>query len=274
MRRYRIVFRDFDSRSIVLATEIREEWEELVKESWRQNKRQTEEGLIYEFGQDCQEIKRQNFIDVGAKPMSILAFHNRFLAQIRNSFIVGAYYPALTAACTLGERILNYLTLILRDDYKATPEYKRVYRKDSFDNWDVPIDALESWGVLVPDASKLFRDLKAMRQESIHFRPEVDGNDRDLALTAIRCIQQIIEKQFSAFGRAPWILAVPGEVYIKKEWEQHPFIRKVFLPNCLLVGPQHTVMAVIPRFVINDAFEYPAREVTDEEFCEMRVASR
>lgn len=112
-----------------------------------------------------------------------------------------------------------------------------------------------------------------MRQQAIHFWPEVDRDDRELALSAIRCMQEIIEKQFSAFGRAPWVLVVPGEVYIKKEWEQHPFVREVFLPNCLLVGPQHTVEAVIPRFVINDDYEYLDRVITDEEFCKLRIAS-
>jgi hypothetical protein len=38
--------------------------------------------------------------------------------------------------------VLNHLLLALRGDYQHTPEYKRVYRKDSFDDWNVPIDAL------------------------------------------------------------------------------------------------------------------------------------
>ena len=62
-------------------------------------------------------------------------------------------YPALTGACALGERILNYLILNLRDDFHSTPEYKQVYRKDSFDQWDAPINALASWGVLLPEVA-------------------------------------------------------------------------------------------------------------------------
>jgi hypothetical protein len=274
MKRHRILSGDFDSRPMILAMEIRDDWEDRDKESWRQNKQKTEECLLYQFGFESREAKRQNFIDLGAKPMSILAFHNRFFEQIRVSFIVGAYYPALTAACTLGERILNHLTLLLRDDYKDTPEYKGVYRKDSFDNWDVPIAVLESWNVLLPEAANLFRTLRDMRQEAIHFRSEVDQNDRDYALRSIKCLQEIIEKQFSAFGKGPWVFSVPGEVYLKKEWEDQPFIRKVFVPNCQHVGPRHTVEAIVPRFVVNDAFEYENREITDEEFCELRISSR
>ena len=106
---------------------------------------------------------------------------------------MGGYYPALTAACSLGERILNHLILILRDDYRHTPEFKTVYRKNSFDNWDVPIDTLESWDVLLPKVAKEFRCLKDMRNKAIHFRPEVDRNDRDLALRAVKCLQAVAQ---------------------------------------------------------------------------------
>lgn len=56
-----------------------------------------------------------------------------------------ADYPALVGACALGERILNHLILDLRGAYAHTPEYKRVHRKDSFDDWRVPIDTLAAW---------------------------------------------------------------------------------------------------------------------------------
>jgi hypothetical protein len=73
-----------------------------------------------------------------------VAFHNVFFNQVRDSFVIGSYYPALTAACALGERILNHLVLGLRDSFRTAEEYKRVYRKDSFDNWMIPIDVLEA----------------------------------------------------------------------------------------------------------------------------------
>lgn len=146
MKRYRVLSFDFDTRVHTLTQEIRDEWEDQVKKQHRQNKEAIEKSLLSSYGAQAQDAKRQNFVDLGDKPLSILAFHNRFFEQIRVAFVMGAYYPALTAACALGERILNYLVLILRHDYRHTPEYKNVYRKDSFDNWDVPINTLESWG--------------------------------------------------------------------------------------------------------------------------------
>jgi hypothetical protein len=274
VKRYRVLCFDFDSRANLLSREIQEHWAEEVKALHRSNNEQIIAGLVGEYG-PCQfDVKLQNFLDLGPKPFSIVAFHNKFFEQCRRAFVVGAYYPALTGACALGERLLNHLILQLRDDFKATPPYKHVYRKDSFDNWVTVIDTLEAWGVLVPQAVEHFRRLNGVRNCAIHFDPETDTNDRPLALEAIKVIHDIIVSQFSAFGRQPWCLGgVPGEIYIKKEAESAPFVRKVYLPNCLLVGPFHTVETIDPvrGMTIRDDAVYEGSEITDEEFCRLRT---
>lgn len=271
MKRYRVLQFDFDSRVHSLTMEIKEEWEEKVKKQHYQSRKQTEEGLILQYGVSNADVKKQNFIDLGPKPISILAFHNKFFEQIRSSFTVGAYYPALTGACALGERILNHLIIKLRDDYKSTSEYKKVYRKDSFDKWGLAIETLEKWNVLLPEVVEKFKELEEMRNKSIHFQPDVDQNDRELALNAIHCLQEIIKNQFSGFGPQPWfITSIPGESYIKKEWEEHPFVRNLYLPNCLLVGPRHVVKKIIPKVEVEDNFGYQDKEISDEEFSRLR----
>jgi hypothetical protein len=122
MKRYRILAFDFDARVHMLTLEVREEWEDEIKRQHLQAKVQMEQSLVNEFGPQAHEIKKQNFIELGDKPISIMAFHNRFFEQIRTAFVMGAYYAALTAACALGERILNHLILILRDDYRNTDQ--------------------------------------------------------------------------------------------------------------------------------------------------------
>jgi hypothetical protein len=273
MRRFRVLRFDFDTRVHILTREIQDHWEERNKELLRRSRAQVERGLVQEFGELATAQKRQNFIDLGPKPLSILAFHNGFLEQIRVGFVMGAYYPALTAACSLGERILNYLILTLREDFKQTPEYKRVYGKDSFDDWDLAIDTLVAWDVLLPEAADEFRTLRDRRTEAIHFRPEVDRNDRALALAAIRSLSSIVGSQFGAFGRQPWFLSgVPGEVYIKKDWESRPYIRRVYLPNCVRVGPRHKIESLAPLAIRDEPCQ--EREITDEEFCDLRRANR
>jgi hypothetical protein len=114
---------DFDSRAASLTMEIRDDWEEGVKEQHLANQENIKRGLLYEYGAHAADMKLKNFIDLSTKPMSVLAFHNKFLDQTRRAFIVGSYYPSLTAACSLGERILNHLIRILREDFKSTSEY-------------------------------------------------------------------------------------------------------------------------------------------------------
>ncbi|NCB26376.1 MAG: hypothetical protein EOM12_09635 [Verrucomicrobiae bacterium] len=275
MKRYRILVWDFDSRAAALRQEIRDEWEEQVKEQHRCNKRIIKEELVRKFGLLQADEKIQNFIDLDNKPFSVIAFHNRFFEQSRTAFVMGAYYPALTGACALGERILNHLVLSLRDDFRGTPEYKSVHRKSSFDDWGLAITTLESWGVLLPQVVNNFRLLMDKRNKSLHFRPEIDLNPRELALEAINCLQQILGEQFSGFGPQPWfITGIPGEVYIKKEWESRPFVKKIYLPNAALVGYLNQIELLMPKIVINDNFLYENKEISDDEFVALRTGKR
>lgn len=145
MKRYRVLNEDLDTRANVLAVEVEDDWDKPIKAQWLQNKEEIKRGLLFEYGFEDATTKLENFMDLGLKPFSVVAYHNRFADQARRAFVVGAYYPALTGACALGERILNHLVLNLRGEFKGTPEYKKVYRKDSLDNWDLAIDTLEAW---------------------------------------------------------------------------------------------------------------------------------
>jgi len=264
MKRYRIFTFDFDSRAHTLQP-ANDDWEDAIKAHHEANRQQAIGNFARQFGEQRLPAKIENFIALQDKPWSIVAYHNAFLDQCRNAFVIGSYYPALTSACALGERILNHLMLNLRDQFKGTPEYKKVYRKDSFDFWPLVIDTLESWGILLPNTVTLFKELNGRRNAALHFNPSTDEEPRDLALEAIHNLQGLIREQFSAFGTQPWFLPVPGQAYIKKEWESHPFIRLVYLPNCVHVGPSHVVTTMFPP-TISDGFEYEDREISDDEF--------
>jgi hypothetical protein len=263
-----------DFRASHLSREIKETWEPEVQEMHRQNHERLVKSFVFEFGEWNAEAKIQNFIELGNAPFSIIAFHNKFFRQVRYAFVIGSYYPALTGACALGERILNQLLLNLRDFYKATPEYKNVYRKSSFDNWQVAIDTLEAWRVLLPDSVADYRRLAEIRNRAIHFNPDTDHNDRELALEAIQTLSRIIDNQFTVFGIRPWFIpGTPGVSFIKKEAEADPFIRTVYLPNCALVGPYHTLeVETTPegtKWIIHDNYDYEQKEISDEEFAEL-----
>lgn len=269
MKRYRIFGFDFDTRVRSLDP-VREEWEERVKVLHRQNQEETLRELRKESGAHRFDEKLQNFRDLGPKPFSVVAFHNRFFAQARSAFVHCEYYPALTAVCALGERVLNHLVIGLRHSFKHSRIYKRVYRNDSFDNWELPIDALSQWNVLTPKAEAGFRTLWQRRKDALHFNPETDANDRGLALEALLVFGRIVEAQFAAIGNLPWLFVSPGEVYVRKAWEQDPFVRLVYLPNALHVGYKHVVTSVFP-WIIEDAGPYMDQEVSDDEFSKLRI---
>lgn len=273
MKRYRVLCYSFDTRAHVLNQEIKEDWEEKIKIQWKSNKENITQELKEEFGEYYTERKIQNFCDMGSMPMSILAFHNKFLHQCRTSFIMGAYYPALTGVCALGERILNHLLLALRNDFKHTPQYKEVYNKSSFDNWVRAIDILSAWGILLENVVTLYKELAVIRNKSLHFNPETDTNDRVLTLEAIHLIQNIIGEQFSAFGVQPWFIdTIPGEAYIKKAWESKPFIKAIYLPNCQLVGSKHKLRFGDNTWIVDDNYNYDSIEISDDEFAKMRTS--
>ena len=201
---------------------------------WRENKARIVDGLRRTFGELDIDRKVQDFTDMGAKPFSIIAYHNALFEHVRVAFTAGAYYPALLGACALGERILNHLVLDLREDFRNTPQYKKVYSKSSFDNWQVAIDTLAAWDVVLPDVAKEFARLAELRRRSIHFNVDTYSKLRDDALTAIAHLRLIIERQFGVFGSQPWfITGIGGTAFIKREYEMRPFIRRYFLPQSL-----------------------------------------
>ena len=267
MKRYRVLGIDFDTRANYLKTEIKDEWDENVKASWYSNKNRIKEGLLHEFGVADGNNKIQNFIEIGSPPLSFISFHNKFLKQIRYAFVVGSYYPSLVGACSLGERILNQLIIHLRNDFKSTTEYKKVYKKQSFDNWDVAIETLSSWKVILPKVAKDFKKLKKLRNKAIHFNPETDKNDKSHALKAIKKLQEIICDQFGIMTKAPWYIPdIKGASFIKKDYEKKPFVREIILPNCKLVGYKHELEHNNGEWTVIDSHDYGNKSVTDNEF--------
>ena len=180
-----------------------------------------------------------DFAALGPEPFSVLSYHNDFMRQVRRAFVIGGHYPALVGCCALGERILNHLIHEFRDDFKPTPQYKVIYDKDSIDDWTKAIDVLEAWDILLPEVADQYRELKTKRHNAIHFQPETSVLARDMALEAIKLLGEIIQKQFGSLGGQPWYFGVPGQTYIKGDSEGLPFVRKILLPQGLLVGPRN-----------------------------------
>lgn len=269
MKRHRVLPMDFDFTANVLKQAISESWHEHENEGLRRRYEKLWQEIGDRYGTDDVDGKAQNLLDIGAQAFSVVAFHNRFYRQIRHAFVVYAYYPALVAACALGERILNHLVLNLRDDFRTHTSYKKVASRDSSNNWDLMIEVLVAWDVLRTEVENQFQRLKAIRHRTLHFEQGLESDDRAQALEAIGCLQSILSLQFGAFGNLPWFIPdTPGSTYISKRWEDKPFIRLVYLPNAPKVGPRHRLdmSEDRTRWIVNDPYEYGEREITDTEF--------
>ncbi|WP_298876532.1 hypothetical protein [uncultured Bradyrhizobium sp.] len=208
MKRHLVYPIHFDTRSRVLEDE-QSTWTEEAKVLHRENRRRVVEGIEQQFGSRDLEQKVVDFRECRTLPFSIVSYHNRYYQQSRDAFVAGTYYPAATGACALGERILNHLVIDLREEFRDTPDYKRVYRKQSFDNWSLAIEVLSNWSALRGDTPQTFRQLNALRNILIHFDATIFDNERALALEALSLIGRLVSAQFGFFGNEHW-WAIPG----------------------------------------------------------------
>ena len=83
-------------------------------------------------------------------------------------------------------------------------------------------------------------------------------------------LSDIISGQFSAFGTQPWFIPnTSGATFIKKSYENVPFVEKILLPNCRLVGHLHTLEYKNNSWIVHDSFKYEERDISDEEYAEL-----
>lgn len=271
MRRYLVYPLDFDMRAAAITTEINQDWEPQVKELWEHNRTKTLEGLKIELGENDFDMKRMNFAELGGIAFSIVSYHNILFHQARYAFYHGFYFPALAAACALGERMLNHLILDLRDLFTATPEFRTVHRKDSFNDWGKAINILASWNVFQADGvAREFAALGVLRNKSLHFNEETYTSLRADALQALKHLTEIIRVQFGFASGQRWMLpGTAGHFFIKKESEGDPFIQRYYLPQCPLVGPHFAISFVPDGVLFFDRAAYAGAELSDSEFAAM-----
>lgn len=257
----------FDTRPYVLTIET-EGFGEPERGLWEATKARIRQELVSAFGQDQAERKEHDFVELGPAPFSVVGYHNRLLGQCRLAFIAGAYYPALLGVCGLGERLLNHLVLDLRGSFTGHPATKQVALRDSIQNWKRATETLQAWDVVSEQVVELFRQLEGARQAAVHYRPVPETVWRDRALSAIRLFEEIVRHQFETSGAdVPWLFEANGAVLIRRVWEERPFVRNFYLPNCALVSPRHELTWETDHFTAyEDPADGSATSLSDEEY--------
>lgn len=268
-RRYRVMSFSFDLRSRSMDLEIEDHWDEEIKEQHRENHRKLIAGFAAEFGAEGLDAKLANFRSLGVEPISVYSVHNELLQQVRRAFVIGAYYPALVGAASLGERILNQIMLALRDKYFGThAATKRVRNKKSLNDWDALVQTLRAWDVISDVVAAKFLDLKQLRHNSVHFGiPNLhESGGRGEALKAIALLQEIIGERFGTFAPQLLIPGTSGVFYLRRVVEDEPFVREFYLPSCALLSPRGGYQSMVP-VIVEDDLDYDMNtQLSDSEF--------
>jgi len=240
---------------------------------WERHKAQVRAELVAELGALRAEQKLDNYRAMGPAPWSVVFEHSALLAQIRSSFAHGDFYPALVGACALGERLLHQLVLALRVDHlNHSATTKRVRNGNLPNKWGSLITVLSGWGVLDDEVAGLYRDLEQLRHAAVHFDPTLRADGRESALGALLALQRIVERVFEPHGGPPrYIADTPGASYLSLQAEQEPLVRRIFVPNCVLVSPDHRMEpddSILGEWRVYDNSDYPSDPLTDGQFAE------
>ena len=271
MKRYLVYPFDFDSRALDLSVDT-SSYAEPELQMHNERVAHLKQRIKQEFGEPNFDRKVKDFADLGARPFSIVAHHNSLYHSACNAFVHGLYYPALTAACALGERMLNHLIIDLRNEFANTPEYEAA-RKGSFANWKEARKILTAWNVFQTDeVDGKFRELSSLRHRSLHFNASAMMTVREDALKALHLLADIIRDQFGFARTQRWQIAgTAGAFFIKKDAETDPFVRRYYLPQSPHVGPLYAIRFAQGGILFFDYDYTGAAEVSDEEFARLHT---
>lgn len=230
------------------------------------NVNQIKQDILNTYGGIDFDKKLKRFKESGYLNMSMMNEHNRLILNIRDSYISGYYYPALVGSCALGERILNDLILKLRPFFPIS-EDKQIHKKDAFTNWEQMTNALISWNIIGETEEEKFLKLKDLRSFSIHYDPKLHSNLAERAKEALSLVSEVNHLIFSAMLSEKYRIAgTKGVTFVRKDQENHPFVKTYILPHCIYVGPKHKFVNLLdypPQFTDD---EYPDVQISDEEY--------
>jgi len=226
------------------------------------------DAVTYKHGLLDIQGKYDRWLSLSPPPLCVPIEWHELILEVESAYIHGDFYPALTSACCLGERILNHLVIGLRSYFKSNNRYKEVARKDSFQDWDRLIGILSEWGVLNDELSQNFKELLKLRNPAVHFGSLSDRQEK--ANLAVNGIYYVTSKMFGM--DSDYFFVCEGEFYIPKNKIDEPLVKEFIVPHCYFLGYKHRVENINGKPTIVDDDPYPDIELSDEEFTEFRKA--
>jgi hypothetical protein len=258
-RRYRLANFYVDSRRGFFKSESLIDQQEMVLDN-----------LKAELGRNNFEEKFKRWNQINHPSLGLNEEYSKNLSQIINTYSIGYSYPAVTSACCLAERILNRLVLRCRSHFKSHPKYRKIYQKDSFNDWGLMLELIQDWRLIPPKAIQLFSELMPIRHHSIHYNEDYDFEG--IAPDAVNKLIAAITEVFGVINRKDIYLVfdVPGEVWVRSDAEGLPFVREFVISQCYHAHAVHDVDLCERRIVERLG---KTGKLSDEEFVELRKLS-
>ncbi|MDQ7837228.1 MAG: hypothetical protein RDU59_01900 [Thermodesulfobacteriota bacterium] len=229
------------------------------------------EHLKAALGHEKFEQKLERWLRIQYPPLGLIDEYPEKITQIINTYSAGYFYPAVTSACCLAERILNRLILKTREHFKGDPHYKRVYRKESFDDWGKMITIIHDWRLVPEKAITTMKELMPIRHQSIHYSGTFDFEA--IASDVINKLIAAITEIFGVINRKDIYLVfdVPGEIWVRHHAQDHPFVKEFVLPHCYYAHAVHDI-----DFEKQKISERLGKigQLTDDEFVQLRKTSK
>ena len=142
------------------------------------------------------EEMAERYLEISPPVFSLIIPDYQSIAdEIEQSYVIGNDFSALSASCVVIERLLNQARIALHRHHKKN---KKLWGKDSKNEWYPNIDALKEWGYLDDDAfaSELSNIYKEIRCRYLH-SGEIQ-NMRNDALRSIAAAYKLM-KMFIGF---------------------------------------------------------------------------
>lgn len=266
MRRYRILKFYIDA--------TRNPFKDLSGDVFEKFKEDHRNYLGQKYGSLNFEEKFRRWLSIPKPVLSVVDEHTHLLEDIEDAYVLGSLYSALTGACCLGERIINQIIIRIRESYRASEQYKKICNKDSINDWSLGIETLKEWKIIDTDTEAKYRRLGKLRTDAVHFQNKVQNLER-MAQEAIELINQIVSDLFGLDEKKKDMLIwfeVPGEIFLRKEIEQDPFIKAFYIPAARSAGYKHTIGTTANgEWFIEDNNAYPETDIPDDEFVRLRI---
>ena len=236
----------------------------------KHNANEYTEKLKSVLGEDNFKEKFDRWFKIDMPNIGLIDEYPYIIAEIINNYSSGYCYPSVTAACCLTERILNRLILKTRRHFKGHRLYKKYYRKDSFNDWDTMLMIIKEWDLVPANAIEIIDELKDIRHQTIHYSKKY--NFEEIVEDTINKLIEAITEIFGVLNRKDiyYVFDIPGEIWVRSEVENLPFVKEFVLPFCYHAHAVHDIDFDNKRVIERLG---KTGKLTDEEFIELRKSS-